>query len=168
VSSVTHTRASGRPGGRKNRALLSPPLGRRAFVRIDLDLMEAPVIGQLSDTAFRAWLALLSYVSRWRGECDHVSGEFPRVWAKFAIYAKPLGTGRVTEKQLERFIGLGLLDRLVDEDGKEWLRVTDWRDVHPLEWTGAIRQERWRQRHGYYGRHLRRPGDPLPEDPVET
>jgi hypothetical protein len=128
-----------RPGGHKKRALFSPPLGRRFFVRIDLHLLGSPVIGALTNAEFRSWLALLSYIARFRGEADPANGEFPRQWARFVRYASRCKSGRVTPRQLERFIALGLLEELIDEDGKEWLRVVDWRDLHPLEWTGAIR-----------------------------
>jgi hypothetical protein len=158
------TSSSKRPGGHKKPRLLSPPLGRRSFVRVDMHLMQAAATGELSDAEFRAWLGLLTYVARFRGEANPRDGEFPRDWAKYTSYAKPRGRGRVTPKQLERFIELGLLEPLIDEDGKEWLRVVDWRDVHPLEWTGAIRQASHRERHGLYGRRPRRPGDPMPTD----
>ncbi len=175
MSSVTHARAKEaperrperrqRPGGHKKRALLSPPLGRRSFVRVDMHLMEAPVMFQLSAEEFRAWLALLSYVARWRGQCDPVDGTFPRAWVKFATYSKPRGLGRVTPRQLAKFLALGLLDELEDDDGQPFLAVVDWRDVHPREWNGAIRQARWRERHDMYGRRKRRPGDPAGAEP---
>jgi len=129
-------------------------------------MLESPVIGQLTHVEFRAWLALLTYVARWRGECNHLDGEFPRRWHRFAKYAKPGVQGRVTKRQVERFVELGLLEELVDEDGAEWLRVDDWRDLRPLEWTGAQRQERWRDRHGYVGR--RRIGSPASSPPTPT
>jgi len=126
---------------------------------VDAVLLGSPVVGQLTDAEFRAWLALLAYVARWRGECDHVNGEFPRDWHRFTTYAKPGGKrpARVTKRHVGRFTTLGLLEELVDDAGKQWLRVVDWRDLHPLEWTGAIRQERWRNRHGYYGRRQVQP-----------
>jgi len=46
---VTRAGARERPGGHKKRALLSPPLGKRSFVRIDDVLMGSPVIEQLTD-----------------------------------------------------------------------------------------------------------------------
>ena len=166
MNSVTHARARERPGGRKKNPLLSPPLGRRSFVRIDNLLMEGPVVGQLTAEEFRSWLALLSYVARWRGECDHLNGEFPRKWHTFATYAKPSARGRVTTRHVAKFVALGLLEELVDDAGKEFLRVHDWRDLRPIEWTGAQRQERWRERHGYVGR--RRIGSPASPAPTGT
>lgn len=119
-----------------------------------MHLMEAPPMVELTDSAFRAWLALLAYVARWRGECDHVNGEFPFEWHRFAQYAKPRARGRVTKRQVEKFIALGLLVPRVDEAGKAWLRVKDWRDLKPTagDWTLADRQTRWRLRNGYHGR----------------
>lgn len=156
MKSVTHAR--GKP-------TFSPPLGRRSFVRVDIHLLESATIGQLTHAEFRAWLALLAYVARWRGECDPVDGSFPREWHRYAYYAMPgRRRGRVTVAHVARFLKLGLLYELEDADGKRYLGVQDWREVHPLEWTGAIRQARWRERHGRYGRRLRRPGDPLPAD----
>jgi len=89
-----------------------------------------------------------------------VDGTFPRDWPRFVAFAKPRGRGRVTKRHVERFLELGLLEPLVDDDGQQFLGVVDWRDVHPREWTGAIRQARWRERHDMYGRRKRRPGDP--------
>ena len=90
-------------------------------------------------------------MARWRGECGY-DGEFPREWSKYATYANSGPMRRVTPRRLQRFLELGLLEEGIDEDGKAWLRVVDWRDLRPLDWTGAIRQERWRDRHGYVGR----------------
>ena len=156
--SVTHARARLRPGGHKKRGLLSPPLGKRSFIRVDMLLLDSPVVGQLTNADFRAWLALLGYVARWRGECDQRNGEFPRRWHRFAKYAKPGAQGRVSKRQVARFVELGLLEESVDVDGKERLRVRDWRDLRPPDWTGAQRQERWRDSRGYVGR--RRIGSP--------
>ena len=74
-----------------------------------------------------------------------------------------------TVKKKERIptagsLQLGLLYELEDADGKRYLGVRDWRELCPLEWTGAIRQARWRERHGLYGRRPRRPRDPLAAD----
>ena len=169
---VTHARTSAAqdrrrgPGERKQpRALLSPPIGRRSFVRVDSLFLESVVIGQLTASELRSFLALLSYVARWRGECNPVNGTFPRKWVTFATYAKLGGLGRVTPKQLEKFLALGLLVELEDDDGRQFLGVVDWRDVHPREWTGAIRQARWREEHDMYGRRKRRPGDPAGVEP---
>ncbi len=54
-------------------------------------------------------LGLLSYVARWRGECDQLNGELPREWHPFATHAKPGGRpGRVTRQHVEKFVALGL------------------------------------------------------------
>lgn len=110
---------------------------------------------RLTHAEFRSWLALLAYVSRWRGEADPTTGEFPLEWHRYVEFSKPGNRGgRVTCRQVEKFIALGLLEPLVDADGKAWLRVRDWRDLKPTagDWTVADRQTRWRLRHGYYGR----------------
>jgi hypothetical protein len=135
-------------------------------VRVDIHLLESAAIGQLTHSEFRAWLALLAYVARWRGECDPVDGTFPRDWHRYAFYATPgrRKLGRVTAAHVARFLELGLLYELEDADGKRYLGVRDWRELRPLEWTGAIRQARWRERHGLYGRRARRRADPLPAD----
>ena len=106
MSSVTRAHASRaserrrRPGGHKQpRALLSPPIGRRSFVRVDSLFLESVIIGQLTASELRSFLALLSYVARWRGECDPVDGTFPRKWVRFVTYARPgKGLGRVTPR----------------------------------------------------------------------
>ncbi|MBA2536783.1 MAG: hypothetical protein H0V20_05020 [Actinobacteria bacterium] len=90
-----------------------------------------------------------------------MDGTFPRKWVRFVTYAR-LGErrGRVTPAQLAKFIELGLLVELQDDDGQQFLGVVDWRDIRPLSWNAEIRQARWRDRHGLYGRRKRRPGDP--------
>jgi len=128
---------------------------------VDSLFLESVIIGQLTASELRSFLALLSYVARWRGECDPVDGTFPRKWVRFVTYARPgKGLGRVTPRQIAKFLALGLLVELEDDDGRQFLGVVDWRDVHPLEWTGAIRQARWREQHDMFGRRKRRLGDP--------
>jgi hypothetical protein len=116
-----------RPGGHRRLRIIGPPLGTRSFLRVDFRLMTSLAAGELSDREFRASLGLLSYVACFRSSSGREDA-FPAEWRRFAFYAKPgQRRGRVTPCQVERFIELGLLRPLLDENGDNWLRIVDWR-----------------------------------------
>lgn len=112
-----------------------------------------PVVGELTDTEYRARRALLQYCAREHRE----TGVFHEREARHAAYGTPRGPRAVTRPQLARFIALGLvipinlykdfeIETLAIErpSGDGWLRPNKWERYNPpRDKTLAERQRRF-------------------------
>jgi hypothetical protein len=112
-----------------------------SWLRIDDQMPLNGKVGRLTDTEYRALVALWAYCSRRKTERNRRQSEgfFDPIEVRFAIYATPTGPKSVTNRQLKRFLDLGL----VQVQGEGFV-VHNWRKYQPKDPTSAERMRRFR------------------------
>ena len=106
------------------------------WIRVNDDMPLNGKVGDLTDTEYRALMALWAYCSR-RGN----GGSFLRGELRHAIYTTPRGPRFVRDTHLDRFVEVGL----VREDDGVFV-VNDWTKYQPKDPTAAERMRRHRER----------------------
>jgi hypothetical protein len=107
-----------------------------SWLRIDDGMPLNGKVGRLTDTEYRALVALWAYCSRTQSE-----GFFDPTEIQFAIYATPTGPRSVKNRQLKRFVYLGLV-----ETRDKGFVIHNWRKYQPKDPTSAERMRRLRAR----------------------
>lgn len=108
-----------------------------SWLRIDDSMPLNGKLGDLTDSEYRALLALWAYCSRKQN-----GGMFSLEEIRHAIYATPRGPKCVRSVQLGRFLDLGLV---ATDDGVVFA-VNDWEKYQPRDGTAAERMRRYRER----------------------
>ena len=118
---------------------------KRGVIRVDSYLLENSRVRRLSDTEFRAYITLLSWVAR---NADNADGEVSVSWLEsFSFGVTASGRPRrLTPKLLGRLRELGLLEEWEWDDGSRSIAVVGWRDFRPVDMTSAERKRRFRRR----------------------
>lgn len=97
-------------------------------------------IGQLGDAEYRALDALMEFVSR-----SKMDGTFDQHEIKLAAYLTPNGPKRVTQRQLNRYLELGLVDDNTDPANPHQYKIHDWDTYNPKDPTAAERMRNYRR-----------------------